>query len=388
MKQINGVKKMKKTLLSVLACSAILLSIISCQAGPDVEEPSKAFDMRNKLHGKVTTFRAGEEPGKEFSYEFLDHVEGFLGENGREDVHASFATINGAVVNTNEDFEQFKNAVIIEDDPNGVKFTFTRPTGFADKPITYINIQYLDGVCHKSTGVIIPDSVMAQDATEGKIEVVYPLVDPNNELTRFWIQLASTVEEEGKEKDIYYADLSFKVTPVNGYGCVDDVLPSYKIRDNLTITEDGKLILKKYIPPVAKEGTLKHAIGFTLKTSPELQYSEAEWKDNNKNAEIKLGLLELAAENEVEASDVDDNEENPEDIVFDIAELFENMYFTSDELAELQTAVDEYPYMWASVIYHYKLDIEGLEDYTFATPWTISNVIANPVIDAIKALEL
>ena len=51
---------------------------------------------------------------------------------------------------------------------------------------------------------------------------------------------------------------------------------------------------------------------------------------------------------------------------------------TEEQKNGLNTMLKDNPYVWVSLTYNYKVDIPGLEDYVFDTPWVISNVISNP----------
>jgi len=359
---------MKKTLLSILACSAVLFGLISCGAAPDeTTHEAKVVDLRNKKGGTVSSIRAAGNTAvnTDFSAKFLESVPRFIGENGVETGY-SFWAIKGTettVKPSDAEFEKIKAVVKIEDHDDGIKFTFTRPEGYADKPIDWVNIQYLDDVGHKSTGIDFDKDNHATFLSTNSIEVVYPLVDPYKDESRFWIQLSN---------DDYYIALFYAVTPIHGHGCVDTVQEDYQIRDYLELSDEGVMSLKLTIPPVAKTGTLKHSVGLYAQSGSGNQYTEGAGTPINIT---QLGFFEEASAEEIAAATAGKEVE----YTVDFADKFINL--SAENKAKVEAVLEANPYIWASLVYKYQVNVPGLEDYVFSTPWVISNVISVPAAE-------
>ncbi len=360
-----------KTLAAAALALAIIMTLTSCPDKPAEKHVAKVVDLRNKLGGQVS-FRS-TNPNVDFSYELLHSVPRFIGENGVEkDVPSFWSNGNGAdsVRYTSADakFAAIENAVIIEDHPDGIKFTFNRPAGYETAKFTWINIQYLDEVGHKSTGISLSGEQLTDTDEDPKVELIYPLVDPERELTRFWIQISTDGDDVAFE-NAHYAQLMYKVVPVHGHGCVWAVQPDYQIRDYLGLSEEGVMTLKLTIPPVAKTGTLKHSVGLHMQSGPAPAYSE----NAGQPSDIwELTFEEPATEEEIEAA----TEDHEAEFTVDFKAEFEKL--NDEEKAAVRAGLKDKPFIWASLIYHYEVNVEGLEGYVFDTPWVISNVVANP----------
>lgn len=364
---------MKKTKTSFIVLSALVAAIAlsSCANNtPDeTKHVAKVVDLRNKKGNAISFSRsAARAADAEFSSEFLKTVPRFIGENGVETNHPSFLDIKDVKrYNPNdEEFNKILAAVKIEDHKDGVKFTFKRMAGFEDVPYKWVNVQFLDDVGHKSTGISFDpnNKTSLVDSTTGTVEIIYPLVDPtrpnkNGKETRFWIQLTT---------DKYYADLSYKVVPKNGHGCVENVQEDYNIRDYLKLSEDGVMSLELTIPPIAKADTLKHNVGIYVQKTSDPQYTEKAGNPVNTN----LGISEAASEAEINAA----KDGKVVEYKVDLKEFYAKL--TEEQKNGLNTMLKDNPYVWVSLTYNYKVDIPGLEDYVFDTPWVISNVISNP----------
>ncbi|MCQ2613245.1 MAG: hypothetical protein MJ183_06560 [Treponemataceae bacterium] len=369
-------KKIK--ILAAAALSlAIIVSLTSCPEAPKEKHVAKVVDLRNKKGGQVAFRSTSPDSGKKFNAGLLDSVPRFIGENGvEENVPSYLIRGKGAdaeklnAVDPEFPAEEIKKAIKIDNHDDGVKFTFTRLEGYETAPFTWINIQYLDGVGHKSTGVSLSGDKLAGDT----VELVYPLVDPNSDVpTRFWVQV-STDGDGVPAANAYYASFFYKVDPVNGYGCVDTVQPDYQITDYLGLSEDGVMTLKLTIPPVAKvnvanASTLTHSVGLHMQSGSAPAYSE--------NAGQPSDIWELtfegpATEKEIEAA------ENDETVAYTVDFKAEFEKLDADKKAAVRAGLKDKPFIWASLIYHYEVNVPGLEGYVFDTPWVISNVVPNP----------
>ncbi|MCQ2576899.1 MAG: hypothetical protein MJ176_00055 [Treponema sp.] len=360
--------------LGLVSCAPVASNDSNSDGGNHVAE---VVDLRNYVGNKVSFVddpgndggraarsarAASVNPNKEFSFELVNVVPRFIGENGVETNPPSFVVTGTDADPKNytyadDEFAVFKNAVLIEDNDNGIKFTFTKPTGYS-ADFTGINVQFLDKVGHKSTGVSLYDSELAGKDT---VNLVYLLVDPySTDETRFWIQMYS---------DDYYADLTFKVVPVHGYGCVKSVQPDYKITDYLELSEDGVMKLKLTVPPVAKDGTLTHNVGLHAQLGSGAAYSEGAGQP--KDIEV-LSFSEPASVEEVNAS--------KQGTVYEYTVDFKAKYDALDDTrkGEVDSILASKPYIWASVIYSYEVPVDGINTIEFDTPWVISNVVANP----------
>ncbi len=374
-------KKIK--ILAAAALSlAIIVSLTSCPEAPKEKHVAKVVDLRNKKGGQVAFRSTNPDPGKVFSAELLNFVPRFIDENGAHpDVPSYLILGKGAgeknlpAVNPEFPAEKIANAIKIEDHKDGVKFTFTRLEGYETAPFTWINVQYLDGVGHKSTGISLAGPTKLTDTDENpSVELVYPLVDPNSDVpTRFWVQV-STNDDDVPAENAYYASFFYKVDPVNGYGCVDTVQPDYQITDYLGLSEDGVMTLKLTIPPVAKvnvanASTLTHSVGLNMQSGFAPAYSE---KAGQPSAIRQLCIEESATPAEIEAA------ENDQTVAYtvDFKAKFEEL--DADEQAAVLADLEAKPFIWASLIYHYEVNVPGLEGYVFDTPWVISNVVPNP----------
>lgn len=357
---------MKKTLLSILACSAVLFGLISCGAAPDeTTHEAKVVDLRNKKGGTVSNLRAATsaEENTTFSSEMINEYDHFIGENGPEKTISKwvFHKEKKLYEYNSEEFKKIKAAVVLSDDPNGVKFTINKPEGYT-QDFTWINIHYLDDAGRKSTALDTGANGMDLSGKD-KIELVFPLVDKTKPETKFWIQVCT---------DDYEAQLMYKVTPVNGYGCVDSVQSDFSMRDYLEITDEGVLVLKLTIPPVAKTDTLKHNIQFHIQTSSKPQYSKEAGAEENKIKDL-YAIYEAASAAEVNAA----NEGKEVDFKLNLVDVLAGL--SPAELAAFPAEASTYKYLWASFIYSYQVNVPGLENYIFTTPWVISNVVENPM---------
>jgi len=359
---------MKKTVLCALACSAVLLGLISCNQTPDTtkEHVAEVVDLRNKKNGEAVNLRSAmrEASGQAFSSEFLASVPRFIGENETKEAKSIWAIGNESVNTSDAKFDKIKAAVKIEDDKDGIKFTFTRPEGYTDKEFTWVNIQYLDEVGHKSTGMSLDKNSHSAILSKDTVSIVYPLVDDTKKTdTRFWIQLCT---------DSYEAQLFYKVVPAkdHGHGCVKAVQEDYKIRDYLTLSEDAVMTVNNTIPPVAKTGTLKHNIGVYAQATGDNQYTDKAGIPVNIP---EMGLFEVASEAEISAG----NNGTVVDYKYDFKDRYNKL--SAEDKAKVDAVLKDKPYIWVSYAYKYQVNVEGLSDYTFDTPWVISNVIKNPL---------
>lgn len=360
---------MKKTLLTLLACTAVMFGMISCSQAEDEtkkEHVTQVVDLRSKKGGEVS-FRSAtaRAANTDFSYEMLPKLDNFIGENGVEVMYSKWVYRNGAeiikIINYNDaEFAKIKAAITLADHKDGVEFTIKHPEGedYRTKPFTWLNVTYVDEVGHKAVGVDIPNTEFGKE----EVKVVFPLVDPNKPSATFWLQVC-TAE--------YEAQLVYKVVPIHGYGCPDPVQEDYRIRDYLKITEDGKLSLVYTVPPKAKANTLQHDIAIYVQNSSKPQYSKEAAEENN-DPKHRGFILESATAEEIAAV----AEGRVVQYSIDLKEKFDD-----DQKREINKDVTENPYVWASFIYKYKVDIEGLDDYTFAAAWFISDVIKNPFVN-------
>lgn len=372
---------MKKTSIFVATTLALVMGLVGCAGADDStttkEHVAQTVDLRNYKGDKVSfletgdagraarsAFTAAREANTEFSYEFVGIVPRFIGENGVEVNHPSYwkvETPEPVIYDIGSpEFGAIVNSVKIKDDPKGIRFIFNRPEGYEKSKFTYVNVQFLDMVGHKSTGIGFGGEKLTDTDEDPKVEIVYPLVDPESELeTRFWIQIAT---------DDYYADLTYKVVPIHGEGSVKPVQEDYRIRDYLELSEDGVMTLKLTVPPVAKDGTLIHSIGLHMQKGDAPAYTEEAGQPEG----LPLCIVETASEEEIIASKLGTICEYK----VDFKKLFDEL--EDAEKAEVLEALKETPYIWASFIYDYEVPVEGFEEFTFSTPWVISNTIKNP----------
>ena len=133
------------------------------------------------------------------------------------------------------------------------------------------------------------------------------------------------------------------------------------------------MTLKLTVPPVAKDGTLKHNIGLHMQKGSASAYTEAAGTPSDV-------LLLCVANEDATAEEIEASKDGAiYEYKVDFKELYNNL--TEEEKAAVNADLKTNPYIWASLIYSYEIPTEGFEDFVFDTPWVISNVIKNPFVE-------
>lgn len=330
---------MKKLLLNVLACSAILFSVISCGGNPEPKHVAKVVDYRNKdASGNAITRSAASAGTVEFSYEFKDFLENFSGNKGKT---YSYVSCNNQGFSSGEEYEKMKNAIKFEDCEDGVKLVFTKPADYDN--VTWIVFQYIDGYGNRSTAMECADWGALFET--GDFEFVYPLVCAGQKAT-FWVMLGNGKDEQPSTSFFY------DVMPAHGEKVVDDMQEDYEETDYIEIVDGHVMNLKMTIPPSAKD--LTYSV-----TLAEQDGGTKAWE--NEKEVNKLGQLYLMPAGE----DAEEAAENGEE--YELTVDLKNYITPGSNAQGFDTDLSkDYEKIFVEFVYRYKL--EDFPGYYFATP--------------------
>lgn len=350
---------MKKTLLTVLACSAILLSFMSCKPSAEPEpEPIPVVDLRNKdADGKSLRAAANAEP--EFSYKLLEKSDWASFE---ENTRVSFCTIGGNSFGPGTDeYKKMAAAIKFEDCEDGVKFVFTKPEGYDN--VTSIVFQYMDGNGQRSTCIDSDDWNSVFNGNGGNFELTYPLVLPGKRAD-FWVMLGN-----GNENQLS-VNFKYTVMPAHGKGIVDDLPKNYDETNYVEIDEDGHTLkLKKIVPPTGV--TLMHCIEFDEQTG-----GSSAWGYDTVGGEKryytvnKLGNCYEEALPEEQAAALAEDKEGI-DLTIDL-----NNYLNKANGFDM-TKSKNYDYFFIGYAYIYRMTDEKFASFRFASPQMKSLPVKN-----------
>lgn len=372
---------MKKTLLTLLAASAVLLSLASCKKPTDTpadpetkpEHVAQVVDYRNKdASGNACRAAESDTPAvlEEISWKLLDKLEPFdtKYENGEftRGIGYSNCSYTGAdgkdvicdPVNNKETYNKMKNAIKFEDHKDGVKLVFTKPAGY-DK-VTWIVFQYVDGNGNRSTCIDRNDWGTFFDGTDGSgnFELVYPLVKKGQK-ANFWVMLGNGNDAQ--------PDVSFfyEVMPAHGKKVVDDMQSDYRETDYLSMEDGHTAKVKLSIPPYAK--TLK-----TMFVLHEQNGGTYPWYDGDVN---KLGVYVYEDAEALKAA------QNGTKHEFNL-DLSEKVIETVNGNADFgkgfgKNLYKDNSHVFVSLTYQYTLEDAAYDGYYFTTPEVKSMPVAN-----------
>lgn len=352
---------MKKTLINLFACSAILLGFAACSK-PDApvlpkEHKAQVVDYRNKNAGG-TAIRSARTAGDPFSWKLVDVLDPFDtdSEYNRDKGYSycSYKNENGETVicdngKNTEVFDKMKNAIKFEDCEDGIKLIFTKPADY-DK-VTWIVFQYVDGNGNRSTSIDSDKWNEIFDGTDGNgnFEIIYPLVSAGKE-AHFWVMLGNNKETEANPNVSFF----YEVMPEHGLGVVDDMQEDYRETDYISMEDGHTMNIKMLIPPYAKN--LKKIV-----TLHEQNGGTYAWYDGAVN---KIAVFE-DTEDDAEALEAS---KNGEEYIFD-------MDLSEKDLSE--GVFKNNSHVFVSLIYRYTMEDEKFDGYFFATPEIKSLPVAN-----------
>lgn len=365
---------MKKILLNVIACAAVLFSLTSC--GPDRgPKEIKVIDYRNKsisgalVRSAVTANVSGDfTPDPNFSWKLLDTLNPFDGEIGysqctykNEDgvtIHCfpdecRIEDADWSIVECEKDYYKImSDAISFKDDPDGIKLVFTKPADYDN--VTWIVFQYVDGNGNRST--LIDRNDWNSFFENGDFEFVYPLV-VKDQVANFWVMLGNGDDSQPGVSFFY------EVTACHGLGVVDDMPKKYKETDYISIDNGNIVHIKKTIPPYAKNVVRK----FDLCEQNGGTYA---WKDGPVN---KLGTY--LEESPIEAYTASENDEEFEFTLNLSDKVIEE--YNGEENGFGKNLYQNNSHIFATFIYKYEMIDEKYDGYFFQTPEIKSKPVAN-----------